>query len=414
MNPSGQAVVDQLGLPGDRATTPAQYEMQSQWPTPGHQPESNQSLPQHLYPEPPSQPDLHESQHVHPPQYFHLPSQSNLAPPQTQGHQLDHTHQHHSHLYKPPSQPGLRESQHITPTSTTPTRTTMLRTPQIQGYQLDPSIHSQSGPGYLPDHAYRHRSQLHFQESDEGVSRAGVGTIASTYALMQHEGPMPPAQLNLGGGSNSEWGVTRLVALAPYHLGENVQGERMQGVIRTKSHVSDATIPQDASGGQHQMRLPPNPDPSPAIPQARGSTRISLSTEMERKYKELAKEKLCALILNIAADTDGAPETAMRDEMIDKALRTAEVELFGQEKIKELKGIHNTMVASLAEMRRSFKVYAMNVVHLGYDLRPPLFSSIDKAAHKQGKIPELLEGLRYLESLEKGTDRPDIQPIVEF
>jgi hypothetical protein len=71
------------------------------------------------------------------------------------------------------------------------------------------------------------------------------------------------------------------------------------------------------------------------------------------------------------------------------------------EKIKELKGIRNTMVASLAEMRRSFKAYAMNVVHLGYDLRPPLFSSIDKAAHKQGKIPELLEGLRYLESLEK-------------
>jgi hypothetical protein len=117
--------------------------------------------------------------------------------------------------------------------------------------------------------------------------------------------------------------------------------------VQTKSHVSDAgrrrhrvrlpptpdlppAIPQDASGGQHQMRLPPNPDPSPAIPQAPGSTRISLSTEMERKYKELAKEKLCALILNIAADTDGAPETAMRDEMIEKALRTAEVELFGQ------------------------------------------------------------------------------------
>ncbi|OAX31687.1 hypothetical protein K503DRAFT_805861 [Rhizopogon vinicolor AM-OR11-026] len=48
VNPCGQAVVDQLGLPGDRVTTPAQYEIQSQWSGPGHQPESNQSLPQRL------------------------------------------------------------------------------------------------------------------------------------------------------------------------------------------------------------------------------------------------------------------------------------------------------------------------------------------------------------------------------
>jgi hypothetical protein len=59
-----------------------------------------------------------------------------------------------------------------------------------------------------------------------------VGAIASAYELMQHEGPTAPAQPNLGRGSNSEWGVTRLVALAPYHLGENVRGERTQGVIR--------------------------------------------------------------------------------------------------------------------------------------------------------------------------------------
>jgi len=68
-------------------------------------------------------------------------------------------------------------------------------------------------------------------------------------------------------------------------------------------------------------------------------------------------------------------------------------------KIKEPKGIRNTMVASLAEMRRSFKTYAAGVIYLSYDLRPSLFSLINEAACKREKIPVLLVGLQYLESL---------------
>jgi hypothetical protein len=68
-------------------------------------------------------------------------------------------------------------------------------------------------------------------------------------------------------------------------------------------------------------------------------------------------------------------------------------------KIKEPKGIRNTMVASLAEMRWNFRTYAAGVIHLSYDLRPSLFSSIDEATHKREKIPALLEELQYLESL---------------
>jgi len=50
--------------------------------------------------------------------------------------------------------------------------------------------------------------------------------------LMQREESMLPAQPDFGSGPLSRWGTTRLVALAPYHPGENVQGERTQGVIR--------------------------------------------------------------------------------------------------------------------------------------------------------------------------------------
>jgi len=49
---------------------------------------------------------------------------------------------------------------------------------------------------------------------------------------VQHEESMLPAQPDFGSGPLSRWRTKCLIALAPYHPGENVRGERTQGVIR--------------------------------------------------------------------------------------------------------------------------------------------------------------------------------------
>jgi hypothetical protein len=59
------------------------------------------------------------------------------------------------------------------------------------------------------------------------------------------------------------------------------------------------------------------------------------------------------------------------------------------------------MVSFLADMRRGFKAHAMKIVHLGYDLRLPLFSPVDDVSHKEFIIPELLNDLRFLHLFEK-------------
>jgi len=56
--------------------------------------------------------------------------------------------------------------------------------------------------------------------------------IAGACVLVQREESMLPVQPDFGSGPLSRWGTTRLIALAPYHPGENIRGERTQGVIR--------------------------------------------------------------------------------------------------------------------------------------------------------------------------------------
>jgi hypothetical protein len=57
---------------------------------------------------------------------------------------------------------------------------------------------------------------------------------------------------------------------------------------------------------------------------------VSLTPLTTRKYRELAKEKFCGLLLNVAIDTDGAPSNTMHDTMINTALQAAKTELFAQ------------------------------------------------------------------------------------
>ncbi|KAG1823088.1 hypothetical protein EV424DRAFT_1538583 [Suillus variegatus] len=103
----------------------------------------------------------------------------------------------------------------------------------------------------------------------------------------------------------------------------------------------------------------------------------------------------------------------MRDTMINTALQAAKTELFGQSTVKKLKGIHDYMVSSLANMRRGFKAHAMNIVHLGYNLRQPLFSPVDDISHRESEVPELLKDLRFLHSFEKTADNQEIKRPLE-
>ncbi|KAG0698342.1 hypothetical protein DFH29DRAFT_1002923 [Suillus ampliporus] len=92
---------------------------------------------------------------------------------------------------------------------------------------------------------------------------AQASTYAGAYALLQGEGAPPSSQLNMGSRHMFQRGATHLITLAPYHLGENICGERMQGVIQMKNHISDT------GRHQHQARLPPTPNlPSASLPSA--------------------------------------------------------------------------------------------------------------------------------------------------
>lgn len=195
--------------------------------------------------------------------------------------------------------------------------------------------------------------------------------------------------------------------------------------IQTQKHVSNS------GRRRRNARLPPTPelpsaDPAaaPDLPEGSGSivdlpisTRITLSTKSARKLKEIAKNRLRALLLNVDAETDGAPNDELRDKMIRNALQAAKIEQFGQgvfhcfpnlkctdteviAEIEDIKGINNFMVAAIADMRRGFKAHAMKTVPVGYGLRLPLFSEQDESAHRQDRVSVLLEDSRYLHHIE--------------
>ncbi|KAG2144138.1 uncharacterized protein EDB93DRAFT_1153887 [Suillus bovinus] len=246
---------------------------------------------------------------------------------------------------------------------------------------------------------------MHHQDEDRALADAYAGA----FALLRAPSSRQPSQPDLvGNGSLAPWGAARLVALAPLHLGENTRGERTQGVIRTQKHVSDS------GRRRRNARLPPTPelpsaDPAaaPDLPEGSGSivdppisTRITLSTKSARKLKEIAKNRLRVLLLNVDAETDGAPNDELRDKMIRNALQAAKIEQFGQAEIEDIKGINNFMVAAIADMRRGFKAHAMKTVPVGYGLRLPLFSEQDESAHRQDRVSVLLEDSRYLHHIE--------------
>jgi hypothetical protein len=57
---------------------------------------------------------------------------------------------------------------------------------------------------------------------------------------------------------------------------------------------------------------------------------MTLTQPDARRYRELAKQNLRGLLFKVASDTDAAPDTPMRDAMINTALQAAKTELFGQ------------------------------------------------------------------------------------
>ncbi|KAG2155373.1 uncharacterized protein EDB93DRAFT_1101928 [Suillus bovinus] len=139
--------------------------------------------------------------------------------------------------------------------------------------------------------------------------------------------------------SLAPWEAAQLVAFAPLHLGENICGERTQGVIRV-NHQSQKHI-SDTGRQQHNIKLPPIPEIHPTtvpnsteglvlVPDPPISTHIKLSTKLAQKFKERVKDNLQALALNVDSETDGALNDKLHDKMICTALSTAKIELFGQ------------------------------------------------------------------------------------
>ncbi|KAG1795753.1 uncharacterized protein HD556DRAFT_1534726 [Suillus plorans] len=406
LNPSGQPVITQLNLLGDRVQTPEQYQVQMnpsmQHPTHSHQASTAPQPQQYQLPVPqylPPPPHQHQPQHQ-PPQQYEPPPPPQYQPPQQ---------------YEPPPQPQYQPLQQYEPLPQPQYQPLQQYEPPPQPqYQPPQQYEPPPQPQYQPPQQYqahqRYEPQQH-QRHEWNTGTAQSQAYAGAFALLQGEGSRLPSQPDLGSGSMAPWGVSRLIALAPYHVGENVRGEQTQGVIRRTKHVSD-------SGRRRQKtNLPPTPmipvANAPEEPAAPISTRIALDSKEVRQYKELAKEKLRGLIVTVAANTDGAPNDAMRNTMIETALQNARIELYGQVDIENIKGIHNYMVASLADMRRALKVHALNTVPLGYSLRLPLFSLLDEAAHKRDTIQTLLDGGRYLHLYEQTVDDVDIERLLE-
>ncbi|KAG2127114.1 hypothetical protein DEU56DRAFT_758706 [Suillus clintonianus] len=314
LNPSGQAVTNQLGLAGDRAATPTEYQ---QHPQPTPQPHYHPQ-PSHLNPSTICNPLLNHST-IH----FNSSTIHNLRPnPNT------------TRNPQPPFQPPPQPQYHPQPP------------PQ-------PQYHPQPPP----------QPQYH---ADRNEDRAVAEAYAAAFTLLRggSSSRLPPQSDSIQDGPLAPWGAARLVALAPLHPGETIHGERTQGVIRTQKHLFDT------GRRRRNARLPPTPEipmavvPNPpAVPIADPpiSRRVKLSTTLMRKYKEAAKEHLRSLILNADPKMDGAPEDELRNKMIDTALQIAQTKI-GQEEIEDIKGINHYMVASLADMRRSFKSYALNTV----------------------------------------------------
>ncbi|KAG2116453.1 uncharacterized protein F5147DRAFT_648951 [Suillus discolor] len=344
LNPSGQSVANQLALPGDRATTPAEHRIQ---------------MP------------ISQQHHAQLEPHYHQPPPPQYSQPQHQAPLMHH------------QQPPAMHHQH----------------PLVMHHQQPPPMHHQQPP---PMH-HQQPPPMHHRDEDRALADAYAGA----FALLHEPSSRQPSQPDLvGNGSLAPWGAARLVALAPLHLGENIRGERTQGVIRTQKHVSDS------GRRRRNVRLPPTPellsaDPAaaPDLPEGSGSivdppisTRIKLSTKSARKLKETAKSKLRALLLNVDAETDGAPNDELRDKMIRNALQATKIEQFGQAEIEDIKGINNFMVAAIADMRRGFKAYAMKTVPVGYGLRLPLFSEQDESAHGRDRSMGDTEVRRLLEN----------------
>ncbi|KAG2120125.1 hypothetical protein DEU56DRAFT_760894 [Suillus clintonianus] len=379
LNPSGQAVANQLGLAGERAATPVEYQQHPQpTPQPHYHPQPSQ-----YHPPPQPQPQYHlqppPQPQYHPPQLQYDPQ----PPPQPQYHP------------QPPFQPPPQPQYHPQPP------------PQPQ-YHPQPPPQPQYHPQPPPQPQYH---------ADRNEDRAVAEAYAAAFALLRggSSSRLPPQSDSTQDGPLAPWGAARLVALAPLHPGETIRGERTQGVIRTQKHLFDT------GRRRRNARLPPTPEiPGAVVPNPPTvpivdppiSRHVKLSTTLMRKYKEAAKEHLRSLILNADPETDGAPEDELRNKMIDTALQIARTKI-GQEEIEDIKGINHYMVASLADMRRSFKSYALNTVPVGYHLRLPLFSEEDQPAHTRDRIKILLEDSEYLHEIEQTIDGTEIKRPLE-
>ncbi|KAG2363875.1 hypothetical protein BDR07DRAFT_1375459 [Suillus spraguei] len=335
LNPSGQLVANQLGLPGDHAAMPVEYQAQM-------------SLPQHVVP-------VHQQYQASAPQQYQA-----LAPHQYQGPVPEQYHPTAPQYQMPAPQQSHHQDHQL-----------HYAQPQPWNYQHHESQHQQ----ILPD---RHYAQ-------QGEGRAIVDAYAGAFALLHSRSSRLPSQSDtIENGPLAPWGAAQLVALAPLHLGENIYiGRRW-----------------------HNARLPPMPE-IPSVPAPNSTGSVSL--------KEIAKDKLRALALNVDAETDGAPNDKIRDRdrMISTALTSVKIKLFGQAEIEDIEGINNFMVAVLADMRCSFKSHAMKIVLDGYNLRLPLFSEEDKSTYRQDKIIILLEGSEYLHLIEKTIDGTEVKQLLK-
>ncbi|KAG2124379.1 hypothetical protein DEU56DRAFT_917067 [Suillus clintonianus] len=322
--------------------------------------------------------------------------------------------------YHPPPQP--QPQYHLQPPPQP-----QYHPPQLQ-YDPQPPPQPQYHPQPPPQPQYH---------ADRNEDRAVAEAYAATFTLLRggSSSRLPPQSDSIQDGPLAPWGAARLVALAPLHPGETIRGERTQGVIRVSHppHPPSAPVteyPPDTQTQKHlfdtgrrrcNARLPPTPEipvavvPNPpAVPIADPpiSRHIKLSTTSMRKYKEAAKEHLRSLILNADPETDRAPEDELRNKLIDTTLQIARTKI-SQEEIEDIKGINHYMVTSLADMRRSFKSYALNTVPVGYHLRLPLFSEEDQLAHTRDQIKILLEDSEYLHEIEQTIDGTEIKRPLE-
>ncbi|KAG1853180.1 hypothetical protein DFJ58DRAFT_728289 [Suillus subalutaceus] len=359
LNPSGQSVANQLGLPGDRATTPAEHRVQM----PISQQHHAQLEPQYHQPPPPqySQP-RHQAPLMH--------------------HQQPPAMHHQQHLVTHHQQPPLMHHQQPLP----------------MHHQQPPPMHHQQPP------------PMHHRDED----RALANTYAGAFALLRAPSSRQPSQPDLvGNGSLAPWGAARLVALAPLHLGENTHGREPRVLFDGRRRRNARLPPMPELPSADPAAAPDLPEESGSIVDLPVSSRIKLSTKSAQKLKEIAKSKLRALLLNVDAETDGAPNDELRDKMIHNALQAAKIEQFGQAQIEDISGINNFMVAAIADMRRGFKVYAMKTVPVGYGLRLPLFSEQDESVHGRDRVSVLLDDSRYLHHIEESMGDTEVRRLLE-